>query len=243
MSEGHSDTHMEKLNGFSDFTTVLLDSGFSLGGGNDEGIYAIVNYDWLNHPPGARIRWHTGDPETDPWEWRIRVLNERDDIAYAKCFFKKSGYITQEFYPYFLALRRGGLSLSDEYDEGNVSRHAKRIYEVIEEYGLLPMHEIKARGGFTREEKSKFDAALIDLQMRLYITISGTSRRKNKYGEEYGWNTTMFCTTESFWSHTDVFERAAAIGEDEAYAKIHERVLKLNPAADEKKIQKFAKGK
>ena len=31
------------------------------------------------------------DPETDPWEWRIRVLDERDDIAYAKLFYKKSG--------------------------------------------------------------------------------------------------------------------------------------------------------
>jgi len=234
---------IKPLNNFSDFTDRLLDAGFSIGGGNDEGIYAIVNYDWLNPPPGAKILWHTGDPETDPWEWRIRVLNERDDIAYSKCFFKKSGYITREFYPYFLALRRGGAELQDEYSDGKISYHAKRIYETICEYGQLPMHEIKTLGGFSKEDKSKFDAALLDLQMRLYITICGTKRKRNKYGEEYGWNTTMFCTTESFWEHTDVFERAAAIGEEDAFEAIRKRVLLLNPNAEEKKIRKFAYGK
>ena len=74
------------LNNFDDFLRILFASGFSIGGGNDESVYAIVDYDWLSIPPGSPIVWHTGDPETDPWEWRIRVLNERDDIAYAKCF-------------------------------------------------------------------------------------------------------------------------------------------------------------
>ncbi|MDR1705655.1 MAG: hypothetical protein LBS19_13355, partial [Clostridiales bacterium] len=96
-----------ELNSFNDFVKILIRAGFSIGGGNNEGIYAVVNHDWTYTPPGSPIVWHTGDPETDPWEWRVRVLNERSDIAYAKCFFKKSGYITQEFYPYFLALRRG----------------------------------------------------------------------------------------------------------------------------------------
>lgn len=88
-----------KLTNFNDFIKILLASGFSIGGGNDEGVYAIVDYDWLTVPPGSPIVWHTGDPETDPWERRVRVLDERSDIAYAKCFFKKSGYITREFYP------------------------------------------------------------------------------------------------------------------------------------------------
>ena len=73
-----------ELNDFNDFIEILLASGFSIGGGNNEGLYAIVDYDWLNVPVGTQIVWHTGDPETDPWEWRIRVLNERSDIAYGR---------------------------------------------------------------------------------------------------------------------------------------------------------------
>jgi len=230
------------LNNFNDFVKILLASGFSMGGGNDEGIYAVVNHDWQTVPPGSPIVWHTGNIETDPWEWRIRVLNERNDIAYAKCFFKKSGYITQEFYPYFLTLRRGGRDFDDEYADGLISQYAKRIYDVIRENGELPLQEIKSLGGFGHDEKSKFDSALTELQMRLYLTICGTRRKMNKKGEEYGWNSTMFCTTENFWTHTDVFARAAKLNEADAYAAIRERVLKLNPDADEKKIRKFVCG-
>jgi hypothetical protein len=231
------------LNNFSDFVRILLASGFSAGGGNDGGIYAIVNYDWLNAPPGSPIVWHTGNPETDPWEWRIRVLNERGDIAYSKCFFNKSGYITREFYPYFLALRRGWRKFEDEYADGLISNYAKRVYDVIREYEKLPLNEIKMIGGLGRDDKSKFNAALTELQMRLYITICGTCRRKNLKGDEYGWETTMFCATERFWEHTDVFARAAKMAETDAYAAIRERVLKLNPNALDKKIRKFSYGR
>ncbi|MCL1975818.1 MAG: hypothetical protein FWG61_06645 [Firmicutes bacterium] len=231
------------LNNFNDFVKILLSSGFSIGGGNDEGIYAIVDYDWQNVPPGSPVIWHTGDSDTDPWEWRIRVLKECDGIAYSKCFFKKSGFITQEFYPYFLALRRGGLEFKDEYTDGLISHNTKRIYDIICEYGELPVHEMKAYGGFGREDKSKFDAALTELQMRLYLTICGTRRRMNAQGKEYGWETTIFCTTERFWENTDVFARAARLNEADAYAAIRERVLKLNPAAGEQKIRRFAYGR
>ena len=232
----------QNLNNYNDFIKILLASGFSIGGGNDEGIYAIVDYDWLTVPFDTPIIWHTGDPETDPWEWRIRVLNERDDIAYAKCFFKKSGYITREFYPYFLSLRRGGRDFEDEYDDGLISFRAKRIYDAVLDNGELPVQEIKRIGGFGRDEKSKFDAALTELQMRLYLTICGTRRRINTIGEEYGWETTVFCATERFWENTDVYAQAAKLDEADAYAVIRERVLELNPNADEKKILKFAYG-
>ena len=231
------------LSNFNDFIQILLSSGFSIGGGNDEGIYAIVDFDWLAVPLDTPVRWHTGDPETDPWEWRIRVLNERDDVAYAKCFFRKSGYITRELYPYFLTLRRGGQELEDEYADGLISYSARRIYNVVREHGELPLHAIKTLGGFGREEKSRFDSALTELQMRLYLTICGTRRRINTKGEEYGWETTVFCTTERFWEGADVFARSELVDEYDAYDAIRERVLILNPAADEKKIRRFAYGR
>jgi hypothetical protein len=233
---------VSELYNFNDFVQILLASGFSTGGGSDGGVYAIVDFDWQNTPPGSPIVWHTGDPETDPWEWRVRVLRERGDIAYAKCFFRKSGYITEGFYPYFLALRRGGRAFEDDYADGSMSRHAKRIYDVVREYGELPLHEIKALGGFGREDKSRFNSALTELQMRLYLTICGTRRRMNAQGEEYGWDTTVFCTAERFWERTDVFGRAAGLDAADAYAAIRERVLELNPDAVEKKIHKFAYG-
>ncbi|MDR0445456.1 MAG: hypothetical protein LBH17_00210 [Oscillospiraceae bacterium] len=238
-----------RLNNFADFVNILRTSGFSVGGGNKSGIYSVVAYDWLNVPPGTPIIWHTGNPETDPWEWRIRVLNECDDIAYSKCFFNKSGYITREFYPYFLALRRGGRELEDDYADGHISSYARRVYDVVRRCGELPLHEIKRDAGFGREEKSRFDSALTELQTRLYLTICGSQRRRNAQGEEYGWETMTYCTTEQFWQDKargdlsdNVFIKAAELDETEAYDIIRERVLKLNPSAEEKRVRKFAYG-
>jgi hypothetical protein len=53
----------------------------------------------------------------------------------------------------------------------------------------------------------------------------------------------MFCTTERFWEETNVFYRAAKLSETDAYAAVRERVVKLNPNSDEKKIRKFAYGR
>ena len=52
---------------YDDFCARLLDSGFSMAGGNTKGIYAVVPFDWTEQPEGTPVRWHTGDPETDPW--------------------------------------------------------------------------------------------------------------------------------------------------------------------------------
>jgi len=78
-------TDIKTINNFNSFCATLIDCGFSMGGGNAEGIFAIIPFCWNEEPNfETNIRWHTGDPETDPWEWRMRVLDERDDIAYGK---------------------------------------------------------------------------------------------------------------------------------------------------------------
>jgi len=144
------------IKNYADFVAALLEAGFSLGGSNADNIFALCAYDFTGTNPNPDIAWHTGDPETDPWEWRVRVLNERDDIAYAKVCFKKSGYITKAWYPYFLAARRGKLSFEDEYFSGTITQDAKRVYQVISENTPLPFHEIKGIAGFGKEDKSRF---------------------------------------------------------------------------------------
>lgn len=230
------------IKNYNDFITTLFDAGFSMGGGNSEGIYSVISWNWNEAPPyDTPVCWHTGDPETDPWEWRMRVLNERDDTAYAKLFFKKSGYITKEWYPYFLATRRGGKNFKEEYADGTVSHFAKRIYDVIIGNETLPLHAIKQIGGFTKEDASMFNRALVELQMKMYLTMCGRQQKISQKGEEYGWSSTVFCTVESYFGN-DVFEKADKIGDREAAEKITEQIYRLNPEANPKKIIKFIKG-
>lgn len=223
------------VNSFEEFCSELHRCGFSMGGGNAKGIYAVVPYDWQTVIPGCPVVWHTGDAETDPWEWRMRVLEEKKDIAYGKVFFGASGYITKEWYPYFLAVRRQGMTLNDWYEIGKISYFEKQIYDVIAENKRIAFHDIKNECGITKETNSQFEKAIVNLQKHLFITMCGRMPKLNKYGEPYGWNSTVFCTVEDFWGE-DV---TADISYEEAYQAIHDRIMELNPEAKEKVIKKF----
>jgi hypothetical protein len=190
---------MNTIHSYDDFVKTLLTAGFCMGNSNAEGIYAIIEFEWNEQPTyETPVKWFTGDPITDPNAWISRVLEERNDITYGKLFFKKSGYITKEWFPYFLAVRRGGVDFDEAHDNGLISHFAKRIYDVISANKTLAIEEIKRLGGFSRENKSGFDRALTELQMKLFISPCGRRYKVSQKGEEYGMASTMFCTTEQF---------------------------------------------
>ena len=227
---------------YNDFVEVLLEAGFSYGNGNADGAYSILTWNWNEEPPyETPVRWHTGESDTDPWEWRIRVLDERTDIAYAKVFAKRSGFITRAWAPHFLAVRRVGKAFAEEYADGVMSHAAKRIYETVAQYGTLPLPAIKELAGFTRTEKAAFDRAMIELQMKMYLTMCGRQQKISQKGEEYGWSSTVFCTTEAFWG-ADVFDEAAKMTKQQAVDDITEQLFYLNPQANAKKADKFIRG-
>ena len=230
------------IKNYNDCVSALLEAGFSMGGGNSEGVFSIITWNWEEQPPyDTPVCWHTGDPETDPWEWRMRVLDERDDIAYGKFFFKKSGYITKQWIPYFLAARRDNTLFEEAYEEGLISNYAKRIYNVVAGHEVLPLHEIKQLAGFGKEEKSQFDRALTELQMKLYLTMCGRQQKISSKGEEYGWSSTVFCTTERYWGE-EIFRESEKIEKAEAIEKIAKQIDALNQEADQKKMMRFIKG-
>jgi hypothetical protein len=216
---------------YEDFVRELLSAGFTSAGSGEKWYALSAQY-------GEKIRWHTGDPDTDPWEWRMRILEERDDIAYAKVFFRKGGLISKEWYPYFLAARRDGLAFEDAYLDGVISYEEKRIYEVIRTEGRVPVHVLKRLGGFSGADSARFDRALISLQMRLFITICG---RRYKNDAQTGWSSTVFCTTEEFFG-SEVFNGAGEMDRQEAVEVISARIYQDSPEADRKKVQRFIMG-
>ncbi|MGI5853951.1 MAG: AlkZ-related protein [Bacillota bacterium] len=98
------------------------------------------------------------------------------------------GFITKKWVPHFIAARRGNTTLEVEYEKGHISNPARRIYNTVLDYGTLPLHVIKEFAGFGRDEKSKFDNALIELQMKMYLTMCGRQPKISAKGEEYGWS-------------------------------------------------------
>ena len=168
----------------------------------------------------------------------MRVLEENKDIAYAKVFFNASGFISKEWYPYFLAVRRQGMTLTDWYEIGKISYFEKQIYDVIAANKKIAFHDIKNECGITKETNAAFEKALVNLQKNLFITMCGRMPKLNKYGEPYGWNSTVFCTVEDFWGE----DLTADMDAEEAYAIIRDRILELNPEAQEKNMKKFILG-
>lgn len=60
------------------------------------------------------------------------------------------------------------MNFADMYQEGRIGNEAKRIYTCIEEQGVMPLHDLKRSAGFGKEDKSRFDRALVELQMNFF---------------------------------------------------------------------------
>lgn len=229
---------MTGITGFDDFTECLLKAGFSMSG-VPKGIYSVIPYSWNEQDLfDSPIKWHTGDPDTDPWQWRMRVLEERSDIAYGKLFFGAAGFITEEWYPYFLAARREGRDLDGAYADGLITAAEKRIYETVQSIGRVPLTDIKTFAGFGKDETNAFNKAISGLQAKMFLTVCGRTRKRNRQGEEYGWDITVFCTPEEYFGE-EITEKAADISRTEAFEKISARVYQLNPDAKKNAVKKF----
>ncbi|MGI6335626.1 MAG: AlkZ-related protein [Eubacteriales bacterium] len=227
-----------RIRSFSDFRAALMECGFTMAG-NAHGIFTLLPWGWDEDAPyPTPVRWHTDDPETDPWEWRIRLLEEYHDVAYGKVFFGVAGFITREWYPYFLACRREGADFADIYAEGKLTRTAKTVYETVAREGKVASHALRNFTELPKEDAGKIDRAVTELQRQMFLTICGRTRKVNKYGEEYGWNSTVFCTVEDFWGG-DV---AMDISPEDAERKITARIRELNPDARDADIRRFIYG-
>ena len=118
---------------------------------------------------------------------------------------------------------------------GNAGLLEKKIYESIEQNEHMALHDLKRECGITKETSGQFDRALTNLQKNLFITMCGRKQKVSSQGKPYGWNSTVFTTVENFWGE----DLTTDISVQEAYKKIRERILFLNPKATEKDIKKF----
>ncbi|HZW50065.1 MAG TPA: hypothetical protein VFF80_08065 [Bacillota bacterium] len=215
------------IHNFKDFYIALQLAGFSTAGDNGEGIFSLQNH------TSPAIVWHTDEPETDPWTWRIRAISEYSDVAYGKVFLKKNGWITRKWYPYFIAVRRAARSCDELYNEGKLSRLERDIYDMIKKGTASAVHDIKSITGDKTTE-----SALIRLQILLLITLDGQTRKLSKNGVPYGWPVSSFCTVEEFFTN-ELQEEAELLSCDEAEVMIRNQILCLNPQASEANIKRF----
>jgi hypothetical protein len=218
-----------KITNYSEFVSIVEDLGFMTLSNN---CIDFTNLSGLT----LEEQWHTNLP-SDPWQWRVKIEKDHK-AAYAKLFDKKPGFISLEWYPIFLAARRKGRSFSEIYSEGLISSYSKQIYDLFKYHKTLAVHEIKSLGGFTKELSSKYENAMCELQMWMFITVNGTKQKLSAKGEPYGWPSTAYSTVET-WAEEQLIEEAIGIKPEDAMDEIIMRVTDVIPNGDMKKIRRF----
>ncbi len=167
--------------------------------------------------------WWTGDPEYDPWEWRIRIASGRS-IAYGKVFGGKAGFVSLNCYSDFANLRRDGYDFDALFEDGKAPQSSMSIMKLFEDRPDVPTHEIKALSGLQKG----FQSALTRLQMQTYLTISGFTRRRNRSSEEYGWPIAEFSPPERVFGD-EIVRGAYRLSPRESLLRLEEKLL---PYAD-----------
>lgn len=223
------DYRNRKITAYSDFVNIVEDVGFMPLSNNR---IEFINLDMLTESE----QWHTDLP-SDPWPWRMRIESDHK-AAYAKLFDKKPGFISLEWYARFLAARRDGRSFSRMYSEGLMSNHAKRIYDLFKDHEILAVHEIKALGGFTKETNSKYESAMSELQMAMFITVNGSKQKISVKGEPYGWPSTAYSTVE-MWAGEKIIEESNSITSEDARDEILQRIREFGPEPAKSRLKAF----
>ena len=188
-------------------------------------------------------QWWTGNPETDPWEWRM-ILAADESIAYGKFFNKTAGFISKDFFPTFANYRRNGYDFDALFEDELASYRAKKIMDVFdlndESVGRQIMSsEVKQLAGFSKDGGEKnFEGVITDLQMQTYLIMGDFKQKKNKKGVTYGWHIAVMETPETKWGRGVV---SACYNEDpaESWKKIVTRMHESFPEATDDQIRKM----
>lgn len=183
--------------------------------------------------------WWSEDPERDPWEWR-EIIAGSGQVAYGKFFDKKAGFISKDWFPYFVNYRRDGYDFDALWDDEKASRREKKIMDLFAEENAdaeLYSFEVKQNAGFGKEGEKNFEGTVTDLEMKMYLCMRDFRQRKNKKGENYGWAIAVYSTPEHLWGYDHV---TSAYKEEpvESWRRIVKRMNDICPSATEGQIRR-----
>jgi hypothetical protein len=197
-----------------------------------------------NEIPGFSIEEHTvpdywwcEDPEVDPWIWR-ELIARSGEVAYGKFFDKKAGFISKEWFPYFANYRREGYDFDARWDDELSSARHKKIMDLFDDNTELYSFETKKNAGYGKGGEKNFEGMITALQMQTYLCVRDFRRRRNKKGEEYGWNIAVYSKPEHLWGYECITSRYSEEPELSG-EKIAGHMREIYPAATAKQIKKL----
>ncbi len=137
----------------------------------------------LFHAIAGRVRtvpMQHDDPDMEKcWRWKDSALGTRQ-WYYGKFLCKRATLVSLEMLPLFYACSENLGEVDDyldEYRAGNMTAEAKWIYEALLEHGPLDSIQLRQEAGLSSSgAKSRFDRALVELQVGLKVLPVGVAR-------------------------------------------------------------------
>lgn len=162
-----------------------------------------------------------------PWQWR-QTLAEEGEIAYAKLFNGKYGFVSMDVYPHLANFRRDGYDFDARVDDGLVRDSERRLYELIAGGLKLSTDLRKTFSG------NSFESALAALQMRTYVTCCGFRQRVTRNGKPYGWEVAMYDVSENVFG-----DKCSAAYDCDPYESLELLINRLMPYMDRISAEKL----
>jgi hypothetical protein len=168
---------MQPLTSYQDFIDQVNELGFLPMSGLAPGLPSLGDL-----TPGGN--WHTGDPDTDPWQWKDRAAREKK-LAYGCILNGQKGFVASNLYAAFYTAFHPPEPMPVRYSEGLVDRTTWLLWNLFEKQGAVNTFE--AHRMVEGNSSSRIDSRLQALQAAYYITGSGNARKVSRAGQEYGW--------------------------------------------------------
>ncbi|KUO76919.1 MAG: hypothetical protein APF77_21820 [Clostridia bacterium BRH_c25] len=159
--------------------------------------------------------WHTGDPDTDPWRWKDRAAEEKR-LAFGCIIGGHKGFVSARMYSIFYTAFHPQEHMEERREAGQVSQTVWQLWQLFEGRTLLNTSDIRKELGVTlKKGGSKVDRAIKELQQHYYITVAGSRRKTDKYGQPYGWAANVYDKTEN-WAPEEWMKLNPGLSSDEA---------------------------
>ena len=189
-------------------------------------------------------QWHTGDAETDPWQWKDRAA-ENKELAFGCILGGYKGFVSKRLYPLFYAACSSRDSVEARYEDGELPRSAWELYQLFADGAVLSTADVRKTLGVTQKAGAgRTDAALKELQKEFVITVCGKKRKVSSKGLEYGWPANTYCLVEN-WAPADWLRGTEKLNPDDARGRILDIGCSIAKQADRKALSGllFGKGK
>lgn len=197
-----------------------------------------------NDIPGFSVEEHTppsfwfSEGCDGPWEWKGPVVRN-GRCAYGKFFSGKAGFVSLDWLPDFVNLRRDGLDFETCYAAGLIPRQDKLLYDALLLRGTSLTRELKAACGYRKGGLKGFDAAIARLQMQTYVTVADFSYSIDRLGRPYGWGMARYAAPETLYGESAVVCPHAS---ETSELRMLEHLSRLLPDAKRTRLARLIRG-